>query len=286
MLTVLNGMAGHDFATSLDRQVAAGLTHLDLKDAILGHRVEDLDRTLALAARMLIQERGLKVHCLSSSLGNDDIELGETDWLSRQSAILDRLLSVGDVLETSVVRVIVPLSTRTDASETEIASILARHPWLVGAFRSIVARIVAAGFVAGIENEAEACIVRSPADALTFLDALDAGDEVRFIWDVQNMWQMGHRPSVRSLTDLRHRLCSLHLKGGIADLDGRLVYAGPLRTASWPVPEILALLADDISIRSICLNPSHGRRPPGFDVWATALDDLSYVRSLCGSAPK
>ncbi len=77
---MLNSMADPVFETALDRHLSWGLHHLDLKDSIYGKSIIDLTNTEASRASDTIQERGLSVYCLSTSLFHDDVEIGQETW--------------------------------------------------------------------------------------------------------------------------------------------------------------------------------------------------------------
>jgi hypothetical protein len=95
---------------------------------------------------------------------------------------------------------------------------------------------------------------------------------------VQNLWQNGTFPTLEVYHQLRPLMGALHLKGGRADEAGNLLWVAPLEEASWPVLEIVrAVIADGVA-PFICLNPSHGQRPAGYDDWQVAQRDIEFLR--------
>jgi sugar phosphate isomerase/epimerase len=287
-ITLLNSMAGTDFRVQLDRYVELGLTQVDLKEEIWGNAVENLDAETAEKAAALLTERNLDVHCVSSSLGWTDITVGEDSWRTIQNGVLDRILRGARSLHPKYVRL---LALRINAEESapyrSAADVLTAHPWIPHAYADLVRRITDAGYLACVENEAEQCALRGPADVAAFFDALRpliGGANCDFIWDVQNMWQMGTPPTLEVYRRLAGGLRLMHLKGGRSGSDGMLREASSLRDAAWPVRAILEAAQRDGSLQMICLNPSHGRRLPTYDVWATLCEDVAYVREILGQS--
>lgn len=283
-LTMLNSMAGPDFPTALDRHVTLGLRLVDLKDGLWGQKVEDLSEEQSIRAMALLAERRLEVHCLSTALGWADANLGEKAWRAGQEQVLERVLRVAAILRPSYVRV---LAVRIGTAETPVrwsyGQTAAAHPWLPAAYAALVRRIQEAGFAACIENEAKHCALATPEDVAAFFAALQPlmpGVACDYVWDVQNMWQMGSFPSLAGYQTLRPFLRLLHLKGGRADARGVLTEASGLRTASWPVRSILEEVRRAGAVSVICLNPSHGKRAPDYDIWRVAQDDIAFLREI------
>src|SRR5690606_28741555 len=97
-LTILNSMAGQDFAAALDRHLAWDLQVLDLKDAIFGNAVADLSDGEAQWAAGLIQERGLSVYCFSTMFFFADVARGEAWFRCQYIDRIERLLDVASML--------------------------------------------------------------------------------------------------------------------------------------------------------------------------------------------
>jgi hypothetical protein len=170
--------------------------------------------------------------------------------------------------------------TRRPAGVPLLDHLATAAPWLIGAYRSAIETISAAGLRVAIENENDGCLLADSDDMLAFFGELADLPSVRLIWDIQNMWEAGEFPSVRAYERLRGIVGYVHVKGGIAGADGKLKYRSSLREAAWPVTDIVsAVVADDVS-PVICVNPCHGEPPPGYDARATAVDDIRLVQSL------
>lgn len=279
-LTMLNSMASSDLAVALDRHVQEGLEICDLKDGIFGKRLEELSHEQLRSLADEITGRGLKTYCLSTSLGDHDLAMGRVRWRQVNSDILDRVLSAAEILKPAVIRVIAAKDTsRPQGGEGNIKWLLARYPWVVAAYDDIIGRINTVGYDVVLENEAHDCIITSPEDVCDLFATLKPDNRVRFTWDVQNMWQMGTPPSREVLGKLLPLLGMLHLKGGRAGSDGTLKQSSSLADASWPVVDIVRAAIESGRIEVICINPSHGNKPAGFDRWAVARDDLRFIRA-------
>jgi hypothetical protein len=83
---------------------------------------------------------------------------------------------------------------------------------------------------------------------------------------------------------LRPLIGCVHLKGGRTEGNGRaLVHASALEDASWAVADIMrAVVADGVS-PIICLNPSHGKTPPGWKLADITQRDIAFLRRTVGA---
>lgn len=264
-VTLLSTMAGPDFPEALRKQSALGLTLLDLKDGLWGQRIEEIDEATAWRASSLIEAEGLAVDCLSSSIGCISFKEGMTEATFRAACepLVENIARTAVILRPRMVRLLLPAHLPRATGESAFAAMQRTAPWVVTVYRGWIDRLAATGAVPVLENEAHGCLFATPADIAAFFSALDH-PAARYIWDVQNLWQMGVFPSLDAYAQLKPYIASLHLKGGRADTPGGpLVTAAALEDASWPVLEVVrAVLADGV-VAVICLNPSHGAKPAG-----------------------
>jgi Xylose isomerase-like TIM barrel. len=287
-LTMLSGMAGPDIERGLDRYVALGLRLLDLKDRLWGHAIDRLPLPDAERLAGLAAERGLGVYCLSASVGFSDLDDGEAAWRERHEATLAHVLEIAPVLKPQVIRLLAATWRAAPAGEPVLPNVAAHHPWIFGAYREMAERITAAGFQATIENEVHHCILATPDDVTGFFARLEPRlPGLFFTWDVQNLWQMGVFPSLAVYQQLKPLMGGLHLKGGrTGDNGDALVWASDLADASWPVKEIVQAAVADGVAPVICLNPSHGATPEGFDGAAVTERNIAWLRrEIEGIAP-
>ena len=158
-----------------------------------------------------------------------------------------------------------------------MARLQREFPWVMGVYRDWGDEIAASGFGILIENETRGCLLGSVADVQSFFAILDR-PAARYTWDVQNLWQSGTFPSLEVYRQLQPLIGAVHLKGGRRDDDQTLKWAAPLDEASWPVLEIVrAIIADGVAA-FICLNPSHGHKPPGWNDWEVAQREVAWLR--------
>lgn len=278
-LTILNSMAGTDFAAALDKHVDWGLVDVDLKDAIFGKGVADLTPDEAARAARLIEDRGLTVHCLSTGLFFAEVERGEAEFRARFVDPLDDLIAVAHALRPRLVRLLAARTARRDELAHVGEYLSDDRPWLMPLYREAIGRLHDAGLSVTVENEVGGCILSTPEEIRWFFDALDAPD-VCLTWDVQNLWQMGTYPTTEAYESLRDLIGYYHLKGGRSEPGSSdLKWRSSLADASWPVAKITRRVVADGVSPVMCLNPSHGAAKPGYDYTGIVARDITYLRS-------
>ncbi|MES2461766.1 MAG: TIM barrel protein [Armatimonadota bacterium] len=278
-LTLLSSILGGDFAVALERQRAIGIEYLDLKDGLWDKTIEHLDADEAQRAHALITEHGMQVHCFSTSIGHTSLEpaTDEAAFRALHDAAIDNAIRVADVLHPQVIRLLAPKLVSLPG-DTAAGRLRREFPWVIGLYRGWVDRITDAGFGVLIENEAWDCLLGSVRDIQIFFADLQRPD-VRYTWDIQNLWQMGTFPTLDVYRELRPLIGAVHLKGGRAGDDGKtLAFAAPLDEASWPVLDIVRAVVADGAAPYICLNPSHGQKPPGWNNWEIAQREVAFLR--------
>ena len=278
-LTLLNSMAASDFEQALDRHRQWGLIDLDLKDQIFGKGILDLSDSEVERAARLIQARGLEVNTLSTVLFQHDIDTERDRHEADLQRGVPRAMEICRVLQPRQVRLIAARSSRRTAGADLAGYLQGSHPWVLPMYRAAVDRLQAAGQQVMIENECHACIFASTTDVLSFFAALDRPGKAGFIWDIQNLWQMGEFPSLAAYEQLKPLIRHCHLKGG--QIDGtstRLRWRTALEDASWPVLEIVRRVVADAAVPVICLNPSHGAPKPGYNYDHLVERDIAFLR--------
>jgi sugar phosphate isomerase/epimerase len=279
-VTVTNSVFGPDLAAQLDAQHELGIRHLDLKDALFGKGVIDLSDAEARAIVDQAGERGMDVYCISTVLFDDDAARGERHFAEQHVARIDEALRVARILRPRWIRVMAAQSSGR-AEGQPLAEHLETIPWLVDAYREVIARVEAAGFATILENEIDHGILRNPDDVDTLFGRISDAGTVRFTWDVQNLWETGSFPSLEVYERLRPHLGYVHVKGGRMHEGDPTLWKARLRDASWPVAEILRAIAADGASPIICINPCHGEVPPGgYDQRESAIDDIRFVQEV------
>ena len=278
-LTMLNSMAAVDFEQALDRHAQWGLTDLDLKDQIFGKGILDLSDSEVERAARLIQAGGFEVNTLSTVLFQYDIDTEREKHESDLTRGVPRVIEICRVLKPRQVRLIAARTSRRAAGGELVEYLQRSQPWVLPIYREAVDRLQAADQQVVIENECHGCIFACAADVVAFFAALDRTGKAGFIWDIQNLWQMGEFPSLTAYEHLKPLIRHCHLKGG--QIDGtstHLCWRTALEDASWPVLEIVRRVVADAAVPVICLNPSHGAPKPGYNYDNAVERDIAFLR--------
>ena len=266
-LTMLNFMVGGGYEGQMGHHLEWGIHHLDLKGQLFGKAVEHLSLIEAQKIRQAADQREMKIHTLSTCLFDQDIEAGETAFREQDFPALERVLDIADILQPYQIRLLVAKTSRRPDILDSSRYLEEVHPWVVPMYGEAVDRICNRGFRIALENEVGSCLFARPEEIIRFFDAMNRGDRVGFIWDIQNLWQMGTFPSLAVYENLKPLISMIHLKGGRSEIPGGpLVWKSNLEDASWPVLEIVRqVIADGVS-PVICLNPSHGKTPENYNL--------------------
>ena len=276
---MLNGMAGSDFEVCCRRHVELGLKWLDLKDSLWGQTINNLSLENARRAADLARAHGLGVACFSTALCSSYLAEGEEGFRTRHLRTLDHVLKLAEILRPERIRLIAAMLKPFPEDGQAMALVEREYAWVFNVYRDMIDRMVAAGQRVLIENETPDSIFNRPEGIVRFFRVLDRAEKVRYTWDVQNLWQMGVFPTMEVYRTLQPLIGCIHLKGGRADGEGRtLVHASALEDASWPVAEIMRAAVADGVAPVICLNPSHGKQPPGWKLWETTQRDVAFLR--------
>lgn len=280
-LTMLNSMASKNFEESLDVQKSWGIEVLDLKDHIFGKAIAELTLEEAAQAARLIDERGLRVYCLSTQIFEHGLGLGEQAYGELHLQAVERIVGIAGLLKPTYIRLLpARLKEHREWVGRSDAFIERECPWLIGLYQTAIDRLSAAGFQTVIENETDS-LLASPEEIIDFFAKLDRPGQVYFTYDVQNLWQMGTYPSLDVYRRLKPMMNFFHVKGGIEDPETRgLQWKSSIEDATWPVEELTRQVVRDGISPVICLNPSHGAAKPDYDYSDVFRKDLEYMKSL------
>ena len=279
--TMLNSMAHRDFETALDRHADWGLKHLDLKGGILGEDVVSLSSEQATQAKDMIESRGLSVYCMSTTLFDEFVEVGEDAFVVNHLDLVDRAIENANILQPHFVRLLAAKTRRRSEIVDSVSYLEKELGWLLGLYREAIEKISDAGFRVTIENECHDCLFANTGEIRGFFDRLDCGEKVSLTWDVQNLWQMGIFPTLAVYEDLKPWISYYHVKGGMAEsTGGSLKWRSSLEDASWPVEQITRRVIEDGVSPVICLNGSHGERKADYDYENVPERDLMYMKRI------
>lgn len=276
--SMLNSMAGSDFEKAAERHVALGLQGLDIKDGLWGETINNVSFENAQRAAEIARAHGLAIYNFSTALCHSNLADGETAFRKKHLATLDHVLKIAAILKPESIRLISATLKPFPVGEPVMAVVEREHSWVFGVYAEMVDRMVAAGVRVLIENETPGVIFNAPAGVVRFFERLDRAGRAHFTWDVQNFWQMGVLPTMEVYRTLKPLMGCLHLKGGRSDDGQTLKWASALEDASWPVREIVRTTVTDGVAPVICLNPSHGEKPPGYNGTAVLEKDLAFLR--------
>jgi hypothetical protein len=276
-LTVLSAMAGWDFDHAAEQMREWDLSWVDLWGEIYGEPIDALGQATAERGAATLEAANLKAHCLASRIFDDTVEIGEDAFREKHLAALDRALASARILQPKYVRLIAGKFSAVAPGGSNVGVLKRDFPWVAAVYREAVDRILDAGFLPTIENEADSCFLATPQEFLEFFDWLAAPIPRIGTWDIQNAWKMGSFPTVEGYESMRDILGYVHTKGGQAEQGSSdLKWNVGLADASWPVAQIIQAVVDDAISPVICLNPSHGAPKPGYDYGLSPLDPADY----------
>jgi len=167
------------FMEALDTLASWGLKHVDLRGGVFGRSVEALSDEQLGEVKVALEQRGLAVGALESSLAK--VHLPEKDRRAQEAEKLEGIIRAADALDCRLVRAFFYWQPKGDE-----AGELAVRPDLLqlalDAFMPLADRAREAGLVLAFEN----CGVTTD-EALAVLDAIG---EPRWglAWDVSNEW--------------------------------------------------------------------------------------------------
>ncbi len=279
-LTILNSMASEDFEESMRMHREWGLAWVDLRDAIYGRRVEELDLADARRARRYLDELGLELYCASTNVFVEEVANGEAAFRAHLRT-LEKVMELCAVLRPRLVRLNAADFAQRSADVNSVGVIKQHYPWLIDVYRAGVDMVAAHGMLPTIENEAFDTSLSKPEEFVDFFDWLDRPGVAGLTWDVQNQWSSGVFPSIETYRRLKPLIRYYHVKGGQTEPGSTdLAWNVALEDASWPVIEITsAVVADGVS-PVICLNPAqHGAAKDGYRYEGLVKRDLDFLRA-------
>ncbi len=161
-----------------------GLDHVDLRGRVFGCAAEALPAERLGELRKLIDDHGMKIGCLQSSLAK--VHLPDADRRKAEAEKLEGILRAADALDCRLVRAFFYWQP-----PKELAGELAVRPdeqqKVLDLFAPLAERAKAAGLVLAFEN----CGV-TPDEVFTVVDALGVANW-GLAWDVHNGWDCDER---------------------------------------------------------------------------------------------
>jgi len=188
-----------------------GLRYVDLRGMVYQHPFEKLSDEQLFSVRKLLDDNGLKVRCLQSSLGK--VHLPDAGRLAEEMEKLDRIIRASEILDCKLVRCFYfwqPSDWRECKGPGELAvrpDVLAQ---VLEVFLPFAEKAKKAGLIFAFEN----CGC-SKEECFAMLDALNVPGW-GFAWDPKNSWNQDKAERDRDLDGycdrIARRTIAVHVK--------------------------------------------------------------------------
>ncbi|MFN2229690.1 MAG: sugar phosphate isomerase/epimerase family protein, partial [Anaerolineae bacterium] len=213
-LSIFSDELGLDIVEGLSILRSWGLEYVDLRGRVYGMAAENLPPERLPELRALLDEHGMQVGCLQSSLAK--VHLPDPARCAAEAAKLERIIRAADALDCRLVR-----SFFFWQPPAELAGDLAVRPdvqqQVLDRFGPLAERAREEGLLLAFEN----CGV-TPDEVLTMLDAFGV-PSWGMAWDVNNDWNSDQRRADEDAYILRlarhSRLLHVKARGAIEGLE-------------------------------------------------------------------
>ncbi len=210
-LSIFTDELGLDIAKGLPILQSWGLKHVDLRGRIFGMAAESLPADRLPELRALLDDYGMQVGCLQSSLAK--VHLPDAERCRAEEAKLEGIIRAAEALDCRLVR-----SFFYWQPPKHLAGELAVRPdeqqKVLDRFAPLAQRAQEAGLILAFEN----CGV-TPDEVLAIADALDV-PSWGLAWDVNNDWASDERRADEDAYILRlaqrSRLLHVKARGAVA----------------------------------------------------------------------
>ncbi len=207
-----------DFTDTLPHLKEWGLKHCDLRGRVFGRSFESLSAEQRVEVKKLLDEHGMAVGCLQSSLAK--VHLPDTERQAAEAEKLEGIIRAADALGCRLVRAFFYWQP-----PAELAGQLAVRPdeqqKVLDLFAPLADRAKQAGLILAFEN----CGV-TPDEVFTVLDAL-GGPAWGPAWDAANGWDCDERRADEGAFIIRmaQRARCVHVKarGAVEGLTDELI---------------------------------------------------------------
>ena len=187
-----------------------GLKHVDFRSMVFGKRIEELDTQELAELKKWVDDNGMTVGCLQTSLCKDHLP----DAASRQQDVtaVENLVRAADILECRLVRSFHYWKNYADPAckDGDLAKGGDKLEMVLEMLTPVTDRARAEGLVMAFEN----CDVH-PDDVFAVLDALSVPGW-GLAWDVNNNWYCDERREDEDayINKLAERALCVHVKAG------------------------------------------------------------------------
>ena len=209
---------GLDFPETLPILKSWGLTHCDLRGRVFRRAFEDLAPEQLADVRKLLDQHGMKIGCLQSSLAK--VHLPDAERRGAEAAKLEGIIRAADALDCRLVRAFFYWQPPGEA-EGQLAVRPDEQQKVLDFFGPLADRAQAAGLLLAFEN-----CGTTPDECFTVLDALGV-PAWGFAWDVHSSWNCDERRTDQAafLIRMAQRARLVHVKanGAVKGLAGDLI---------------------------------------------------------------
>lgn len=219
-LSVFTDELGLDIGEALPIIHSWGVDRVDLRGRVLGAHFEKLGQDQLQTVKRMIEEHGLEVACLESSLAK--VTLPGPDRQKQEREKLEAIIRAADVLDCRLVRSFFywhpPAERRGHVAERP--DVLQE---VLDMFAPLAERAAEAGLTLAFEN----CGVTED-EVVTVLDALDQPDW-GFAWDIHNGWKRlknreGDTDAFMARLASLTRVVHVKARGAVAGSEERIPY--------------------------------------------------------------
>ena len=217
---------GLDFPETLPILKSWGLQHCDLRGRVFRKAFEDLTPQELAEAKKLLDQHGMKIGCLQSSLAK--VHLPEGERLRAEEGKLEGVIRAADALGCRLVRAFFYWQPPSEM-EGQLAVRPDELQKALDRFAPLADRAQKAGLVLGFEN-----CGTTPDECFAVLDALGV-PAWGFAWDVHSSWDCEERRRDLGafLIRMAQRARLIHVKahGAVAGIGEAIPYDRVLQTA-------------------------------------------------------
>ncbi len=257
-----------DLAEQLETLAELKITQLDLR-AAWGKNVTILDEADLARIRQMCGAYGVAISCLASPIGKTPL----VDPIQHEQEILERLVAIGNALETNFVRIFsfYPPDMSTNLHYDQYI------PQVIERLAQLARLAESEGFILLLENE-KGIVTDTPERCRAVLEGVHSL-ALRYIWDSANFVQVGvTTPVERGWAALEPYLQYAHIKDALLP-DGSVTPAGE---GDGQLPELLEALKAKNYQGTLSLEPhlkiaghsSGFSGPDGMHIAASALRKL------------
>jgi len=201
-----------------------GLSRVDLRGRVLGRHFEGLDTDELRRLRSLLDDHGLRVGCLESSLAK--VHLPDAERQRAEAKKLERIIEAAEIFDCRLVRAFFYWQPQGDL-RGRLAVMPDQLQRVLDTAGPLIERATASGLTLAFEN----CGV-SVEEVFAVLEALD-NERLALAWDCANEWFEGNPPDDAAIAERIRRTRVVHVKArgavqGLAEIEvpwGRLLFA-------------------------------------------------------------